>query len=110
MFVKDERVLDQITAISGSGPAYFYYFAESLIKAGINLGLTSQKAYRLTTQTFIGSAKLLEASENPLQDLRRAVTSKGGTTEAALNVFGKSRLDIIVSKGAKAAYRRAQEL
>ena len=80
----DEDELDAVTALSGSGPAYVFYFVESLVKAGTQVGLDPNAAIMLATKTLSGSVKLLEASGESPRDLRQKVTSPGGTTEAAI--------------------------
>jgi len=105
-----EKDLDALTAISGSGPAYFFYFTELLMKCGIDLGLSSKTAKNAAMKTAIGSAQLLKALGQDPQALRKKVTSKGGTTEAAFNVFRKKRLGEIFASGVKAAKKRSKEL
>lgn len=105
-----EELLDAVTAISGSGPAYFFKFVESLAAAGIAAGLGEAEATELSRQTLIGSARLLEESGLPAAELRRRVTSPGGTTAAALLVFEERGLDEIVEQAALAARDRSVEL
>jgi pyrroline-5-carboxylate reductase len=107
---EDESSLDMVTAVSGSGPAYFYLFAESLIEAAVNIGLSLPDAKQLVLQTMLGSAQLLLKSGKPPAELRRAVTSKGGTTERALNVFEDGGFARLVEAAVRAAYLRAKEL
>jgi pyrroline-5-carboxylate reductase len=92
IYFDDEEYLDKVTAISGSGPAYFYLFAESLIDGAVGLGLKRQDAEKLVLQTMLGAAHLMEKSAKAPAELRRDVTSKGGTTERALEIFEKSDL------------------
>jgi pyrroline-5-carboxylate reductase len=106
----DEKYLDMVTAVSGSGPAYFYLFAESLIDAAVNIGLSRQNAEALVLQTMLGSAELLLKTGKPPDELRRAVTSKGGTTERALQVFEDGGFARLVAAAVRAAYLRAKEL
>jgi pyrroline-5-carboxylate reductase len=110
IYFKDEAALDMVTAVSGSGPAYFYLFAETLIDAAVNIGLDIKDAETLVKQTMLGAAHLVNSSEKPVAELRRNVTSKGGTTEQALKVFEENSLAQIVDKAVKAACRRAREL
>jgi pyrroline-5-carboxylate reductase len=110
IFFSEEEYLDKVTAISGSGPAYVYLFAESLIDGAVELGLTKQDAETLVLQTILGAAHLMDKSDKSPAELRRNVTSKGGTTESALEVFERSDLAGIVAKAVKAAYQRAKEL
>lgn len=105
-----EPMMDAVTAISGSGPAYFFLLVEALAEAGVRLGLDRKTADSLAGQTAIGSAALLEATGRPPADLRKAVASKGGTTEAALKVFGDKGLMMIVAEAAEAAAKRSKEL
>ncbi len=106
----EETQLDAVTAISGSGPAYVFYFIESMIQAGIELGLESSAAVTLAAQTFKGSVKLFEESGEPAEILRRKVTSPGGTTEAALKIFEKTGVKKNIIKGIHSAARRSKEL
>ncbi len=106
----DEALVDAATAVSGSGPAYFFYMIEALISAAESIGLDRKTASRLVLKTALGSAKLLEASREDPSVLIRKVASKGGTTEAALNIFEKKRFKNIVNDAVKAAYKRSQEL
>ena len=110
IYFDDETYLDRVTAVSGSGPAYFFLFAEALTEAAVDIGLSRQEAERLVLQTMLGAAHLLEKSDRPPDELRHNVTSKGGTTERALEVFEKNGLGRIVREAVRAAYRRAQEL
>jgi pyrroline-5-carboxylate reductase len=106
----EEEYLDKVTAISGSGPAYFFLFAEALVDGATELGLERQDAETLVEQTMLGTAHLLAQSDKTPAELRRNVTSKGGTTERAIDVFEQAGLAHIVSKAVKAAAQRAKEL
>lgn len=109
--VTDEKQIDAITAISGSGPAYVYNFIEALEKSAINLGLPENVARILARQTVIGSAALLQTSPDSPADLRIAVTSPNGTTEAALKVLmGNHGLEPLLGEATHAAYARSIEL
>jgi pyrroline-5-carboxylate reductase len=110
VWVQDEDQIDAITAISGSGPAYFFYFVELLEKAAKDLGLDPEVAAELALYTFVGSAETLIDADKAAGDLRTMVTSKGGTTDAALKSFEASGLGEIVKKATKAEYKRAKEL
>ena len=110
IYFDDEKYLDMVTAVSGSGPAYCFLFAEALVEAAVNIGLARPEAERLVLQTMLGSAHLLEKSGRPAAELRRNVTSKGGTTERALQVFEKGNFTQLVSEAVKAAFQRATEL
>ncbi len=110
MEVADEDRVDAATAVSGSGPAYIFYTAENLMRAAVDLGFSSGEAHRLVQQTFQGAMDLwVETSDEP-ETLRRTVTSKGGTTAAALDVFKKRETPRIFSDAIRAAYVRAGEL
>lgn len=110
-WIHDEEKLHLITALSGSGPAYFYAMVESLIHKAEELGLEPSLAENLAVNTFIGSAELLAQSDNSPTDLRIQVTSPGGTTEAALHVLLDNRdLSILMKKALEAAANRSKEL
>jgi len=106
--VNKEELIDAVTAISGSGPAYFFLFAEALEKSATALGLGEKDARALVEKTLSASASLQKGAS--YEALVRKVASKGGTTEAALRVFKKRGLSRIVEEAAKAAFNRAQEL
>ena len=110
IYFDDEASLDAVTAVSGSGPAYFYLFAESIIDAAVNIGVPRPDAEQLVRQTMLGAAQLLIKSGQSPADLRRAVTSKGGTTERALQVFEDGGLAGLVASAVRAAWLRAKEL
>jgi len=105
-----ERLLDPVTAVSGSGPAYVFWFIEQLAHSGERLGLPADAARQLAMATVLGAAKLAAASDEPPAVLRERVTSRGGTTEAALQVFAEERLAERFAKAVEAASRRATEL
>lgn len=105
-----EENQDAVTALSGSGPAYFFNFIEAMIKAGVNLGLTEEIATQLAIGTITGSAAMLQESGINAATLRKNVTSPNGTTAAALKVFSDSNLEKIVADAMVAAKKRAQEL
>jgi pyrroline-5-carboxylate reductase len=106
----DEDKMDTVTAVSGSGPAYFFFLVEQMIRAATELGLTSEQAKQLATKTAVGAAKMLAQSSDSLQELRRKVTSPGGTTEAAINHMTKNNWPQITVDAIKAAERRGKEL
>lgn len=106
--VKSEALIDAVTAISGSGPAYFFYFAQALEDAARSLGLTQSQAAMLVRSTFFASAKLQLFGD--YGQLIKKIASKKGTTEAALQEFKKSGFKSSVKKAASAAYKRAKEL
>lgn len=106
----DEQQLDAVTALSGSGPAYIFYMAEAMIAAGVEAGLPEDVAKRLAVQTVFGAGKLLAESGELPSELRRKVTSPGGTTEAALKVKIDRGFAKIVAEAIHAAARRSREL
>jgi pyrroline-5-carboxylate reductase len=111
VWVKKEADLDSVTAISGSGPAYVFLFANAMIEAAVDLGLSCDMAKELVLETIKGSIALAESAKEDLVTLKRNVTSKGGTTEAALKIFeNKNILRVTVKKAAKAAKARAKQL
>lgn len=105
-----EKNINALTALSGSGPAYFYLFAESLIKAGVELGLSEEEAQVLVRETLIGSGKMIAESDKSPGKLREEVTSPNGTTFAALNVFMDGKLSETVLNAARACAGRAKEM
>ena len=109
-WVESEKDIDSVTALSGSGPAYFMLFIRSLVDAGITAGLDSETAQTLAVQTAIGSAKLIESSDLDIQTLIDNVTSPGGTTESAMRSFQHDQLPALVSRAFEAARLRAAEL
>jgi len=110
LWVGEERHLDAVTALSGSGPAYVFYFLEAMVQAGQEMGLDDQQARRLAVGTFAGASELARASSEPLQVLRERVTSKGGTTYAALTSLEQDRVKAAFVKALHAACTRAGEL
>lgn len=108
--IVEEKWMDAITAVSGSGPAYVFLFVEYLNKAAKSLGLKENVGHELVLQTLKGSLKLLEQSKEDASVLRAKVTSKKGTTQAALEVFSKKKTDKIFVEALKAAKQRAKEL
>ena len=110
VWVKDDAAIDAVTALSGSGPAYVFLFLEALIKGAEVLGLTNAQAKELALATLSGATKLASDSTDSPAILRERVTSKGGTTAAALAVFQESRFVEIVAHAMKAADQRAAEL
>lgn len=106
----DESKMDAVTAISGSGPAYCFYFMEAMIEAGENLGLTNEEAVQLTLGTFNGSVRLMESQGESASLLRRKVTSPGGTTEAAIRLFDDHKVKEALISAVFAAAKRSKEL
>lgn len=110
VWVEDEALIDPVTAVSGSGPAYVFYFIEALERSGIELGLQPAAARALAIQTFVGAARLAAESSEPPAVLRERVTSKGGTTEAALKVFAAEDIAGRIGRALAAASNRGAEL
>ena len=110
LWCDDERALDAVTAVSGSGPAYVFYFLEALEQAAIELGLPATEARRLAYSTFDGSVRLARASSDAPATLRANVTSKGGTTAAAIGVLDAAGVRERIIDAVKAAAARATEL
>ncbi|MCH1554131.1 MAG: pyrroline-5-carboxylate reductase [Luminiphilus sp.] len=109
-WLDSEGDLDDITAISGSGPAYFFLFMESLSAAGVAMGFSEEVASKLAVQTALGAARLAEQSPETLAQLRRHVTSPGGTTEQAINAFIEGGLPALVASAANASKQRSIEI
>lgn len=110
LWVPAEADLDAVTALSGSGPAYFFLFIEALEAAGAALGLDPRTAGQLARQTALGAATLANTATAPVAELRRQVTSPGGTTERAIGVFEAGELRALVDAALRAARDRAVEL
>lgn len=110
IYVDDEKYLDMATAVSGSGPAYFFLFVESLIESAVKIGLSQDVAEALVLQTMLGSGHLIWKSGKSPAELRRMVTSPGGTTAKALLEFEKGGFNNLVQQAVTAAYNRAKEL
>jgi len=108
--VIDESLQDAVTAVSGSGPAYFFAFIEAMVKAAEGLGLSNQEATALATATIKGAAVMLESSGKSATTLRENVTSPNGVTAAALKVFSERELEVIVKEAMTAARDRSVEL
>jgi pyrroline-5-carboxylate reductase len=108
--LRDESLMDAVTAVSGTGPAYFYYFCEAVIEAGKRAGLTHQEATLLATQTCLGAARMMLESPDPPDVLRRKVTSPHGTTEAAVQSMQDTRVKEHIEAAVLAAWKRSQEL
>ncbi len=110
IWVDDEALMDAVTALSGSGPAYFFLFMEALQKAGCELGLPARTAHLLTLQTAFGAAKMALESTEDAATLRRRVTSPGGTTERAISVLQDGGFEALVSEALQSAAARSREL
>ncbi|MFT0692939.1 pyrroline-5-carboxylate reductase [Acinetobacter bereziniae] len=110
LWVNSEAQIDAVTAVSGSGPAYFFYMMESMIRAGKNMGLDEKVATALTLQTALGAAQMAITSSSAPSDLRKNVTSPNGTTQAALEVFDRAQIPQNIQTALAAAQKRSQEL
>lgn len=110
VWIDDEALMDAVTAVSGSGPAYVFLLAEAMIAAGIDEGLSPDAARTLALQTVLGAARMLVETGVPADELRRRVTSPNGTTQAALEVFEARGLRAVVAEAVHAARVRGAEL
>jgi pyrroline-5-carboxylate reductase len=110
VWLDDESLIDAVTAVSGSGPAYVFYFIEAMQQAGEQLGLTPQQALQLSLATFNGASQLAAQSTEPIALLRERVTSKGGTTHAALTSLEQGGVKAAIVEAIKAAAERGREL
>jgi pyrroline-5-carboxylate reductase len=110
LWVEAEEQLDAVTALSGSGPAYVFFFLEAMIQAGQEMGLSRDQAHRLAVGTFVGASELARAAEDPPEVLRERVTSKGGTTYAAITRMQHDGLNTAFIQALHAARQRAKEL
>jgi pyrroline-5-carboxylate reductase len=110
VWFEDESMLDPVTAVSGSGPAYVFFFIEAMQQAALEMGLNEEQARRLAVQTFLGAARLAAASPEPASVLRERVTSKGGTTAAALASLDADQVKAGIVRALHAANARAREL
>lgn len=109
-WLEDETQMDAVTAVSGSGPAYFFLMLEAMVEAGIEQGLSAEVAQRLAIQTAAGAAELARTSDVDLAELRRRVTSPGGTTEQAIQTFEHLQLRSIVKQAMQACSDRARQM
>ena len=110
VWVEGEALMDAVTAVSGSGPAYFFLLTEAMAEAGVALGLSPEDAKKLALQTFIGAARMAEAPGTDVATLRANVTSKGGTTQAALESLEAAGFRHMLSNALKAADARGAQL
>ena len=110
VYLEDENLLDGVTALSGSGPAYFYYIVDAMIKAGTEMGIEENLAKLFVKQTMLGAYHLINNSEKNLEELIKDVASKGGTTEAALKTFDENNLKETLRRGILEAEKRSREL
>ncbi|MES2951863.1 MAG: pyrroline-5-carboxylate reductase [Pseudomonadota bacterium] len=110
LWLSTENQLDAVTALSGSGPAYMFYFMEAMTAAGAEMGLEREQAYQLAVATFIGAGELAQSSHEPPEILRQRVTSKGGTTHAAITSMDESHIKDLFGKALHAAHHRAVQM
>ena len=110
VWLEDEAQMDAVTALSGSGPAYFFYLLEAMEKAARDMGLNADQARLLTLETALGAAKMARASGADPKTLREQVTSRGGTTEQALNLFNECGLADIIGQAMRCARARSEAL
>ena len=110
LWLDDEDQLDVATALSGSGPSYVFYFIEAMIEAGVSMGLNREQAHQLAVGTFVGSAALAKVSTEPIEILRSRVTSKGGTTYAAITYMEHDNVKTLFMNAMQAARQRAKEM
>jgi pyrroline-5-carboxylate reductase len=110
IWLKEESQLDAVTALSGSGPAYVFFFMEAMIDAGVGMGLSRAQAAKLAVATFTGASELAATSPEPPEILRQRVTSKGGTTYAAITSMERDQLHLKFQRALHAAQDRATEL
>ncbi|PKM30977.1 MAG: pyrroline-5-carboxylate reductase [Gammaproteobacteria bacterium HGW-Gammaproteobacteria-12] len=110
LWLDNEAQIDAVTAVSGSGPAYFFLLIEAMTEAGEQLGLPRETAARLSIQTALGAARMASESDVDASELRRRVTSPNGTTEAAINTFQAGGFEALVQQALNAAANRSAEL
>lgn len=110
LWLEEESLIDSVTAVSGSGPAYIFYFMEAMQQAAQEMGLNEEQSRQLTLATFVGGAQLAKQSSEPVSTLRDRVTSKGGTTHAALTSMAHSDVKYAIVQAMKAAAERSREL
>jgi pyrroline-5-carboxylate reductase len=107
LWLQQEHLMDAVTALSGSGPAYVFYFLEAMIQAGTDMGLSEAQARQFAVQTFVGSSALAAGSDEPMQTLRERVTSKSGTTHAAISHLQTHQVNELFKQALCAARDRA---
>jgi len=110
IYFDDEKYIDMATAVSGSGPAYFFLFVEALVEAAVQIGLPQDVAQELALQTMLGSGHLIQKSGKQPTELRRMVTSPGGTTAEALLVLDKGGFSNLLRQAVSAAHNKAKRL
>lgn len=110
LWVSEEAQLDAVTAVSGSGPAYVFFFIEAMEKAALEMGLSAEQAKQLAIGTFVGASQLAQSAQDPVSVLRERVTSKGGTTHAAITAMQSAQVDALFQEAIQAARARAKVL
>ena len=110
LVIEDESLMDAVTAVSGTGPAYFYYFVEALTEAGVQMGLGQQQAALMAKHACYGAARMMLENGDPPAELRRKVTSPGGTTQAALDSMRSGRVFERIIEAVRAAQQRSEDL
>jgi pyrroline-5-carboxylate reductase len=110
VWVETEDLLDAVTAVSGSGPAYVFFFIEAMVQAGVNMGLSAEQAHQLAVGTFVGASELARSSKESPAVLRERVTSKGGTTYAAITRMQADGVNGLIEQAMRSAQQRAVEL
>jgi pyrroline-5-carboxylate reductase len=110
VWLEDEALIDPVTAVSGSGPAYVFYFIEAMQRAAQEMGLNAEQGSQLAIATFVGASQLAAQSSEPVATLRERVTSKGGTTYAALTSMEADQVAVAIGKAMKAAAERGRQL
>jgi pyrroline-5-carboxylate reductase len=110
LWCEQEELLDVVTAVSGSGPAYVFYFMEAMQQAALELGLSKDQARQLSVETFLGAAKLAFESEEDAAMLRARVTSPGGTTERAIASLENDDVRSAITRAVNRSYQRSREL
>ena len=110
IWLNNEEQMDSVTALSGSGPAYFFYIMEAMEKTAEKMGLNKEQSRLLTIETAVGAAKMALLSSSDPETLRHQVTSPGGTTEQALNILINGELETLISEAMSAAKQRSEEL
>jgi pyrroline-5-carboxylate reductase len=107
---ENEEILDAVTALSGSGPAYFFYLSKNMVDSAVELGMDPEMAETLVKQTLIGAGEMITHSPKTFEELIKTVASKGGTTEAAINHFNENTMNRTIVEGIERATKRSVEL
>jgi pyrroline-5-carboxylate reductase len=110
VWLEDESLIDVVTAVSGSGPAYFFYLIEAMSNAGTRLGLPTEVAAKLAAHTALGASTMATESDVDVNELRQRVTSKGGTTQAAIESMQTNQFENLIDAAVSAAAERGRQL